>query len=91
VIVVVPAELRAVAAAAARLPQLQGGSGDVRVVVRQRRDSDLDVDDVAAVLPVPVVGAYADARPVTRERIVELLLVGLDLFPHDRRLRRRAA
>lgn len=91
VIVVVPAELRAVAAAAARLPHLQENGGDVRVVVRQRRDSDLDVDDVAAVLPVSVVGAYADARPVTRERIVELLLVSLDLFPHDRRLRRRAA
>lgn len=91
VIVVVPAELRAVAAAAARLPQLLESTGNIRVVVRQRRDSDLDVDDVAAVLPVPVVGAYADSRPVTRERIVELLLVGLDLFPHERRLRRRAA
>ncbi len=76
-ILVVPADLRSIAAAAARIPLLHQESRDLRIVVRQRRESDLDSADVASALELPILGEYADAKPVSAERIAEMILASV--------------
>ena len=76
-LMVVPADVRAVAAARARLESVRGQIGDVGIVVRLRRDSDLDAEDVARALEVPLHGAISDARPASRDRIAQAALVAM--------------
>jgi secretion/DNA translocation related CpaE-like protein len=76
-VVVVPADLRSVAAAAARIAVLQQHARDVRIVIRHRRDSDLDRTDVSAALESPIAGEYSDHKPVSVERISEVVVASL--------------
>ncbi len=64
-VVLVPAQLRAVAAAQALLPGLVGPAGDVRLVVSTRPGAPLAPDDVADALALPLLdhlGHAADVR-----------------------------
>jgi hypothetical protein len=58
VVVVVPAEVRAVAAAAALVEDLVGGGADVRLVVRHPGPGDLRRGDVADAVNAPVVAVW---------------------------------
>jgi secretion/DNA translocation related CpaE-like protein len=89
-VIVVPADIRSLAAAAALVSDLQGNATDVRVIVRHRRDSDLDPDDVMATLELPVIGSWSDARPASQERVCTEVLAALGLG-EPRRSRRRVA
>lgn len=88
-VIVVPADLRSVAAAAARSVALRGHAGQVLIAVRHRRDSDLDSADIAAALELPILGEYADAKPVSTERVAESILSWLDTGGMTHRGRRR--
>ena len=99
-ILVVPADLRSIAAASARIPIMHHHARDMRIVVRQRRDSDLDSADVASALELPLLGEYADAKSVSVERLADAILAsarvsGEDAAARDprstRRSRRRVA
>ncbi|WP_194904565.1 septum site-determining protein Ssd [Quadrisphaera sp. INWT6] len=64
-VVLVPAQLRAVTAAQALLPGLVGPAGDVRLVVSTRPGAPLAPDDVADALALPLLdhlGHGADVR-----------------------------
>lgn len=88
-IVVVPADLRSVAAAAARIGVLHEHARDVRVVVRHRRDSDLDRADIAAALESPILGEFTDNKPVSVERIGEVVVASLGIGGRPSETRRR--
>lgn len=89
-ILVVPADLRAVAAAAARVPLVHQSARELRVVVRHRRDSDLDSGDIAAALELPILGEYTDAKPVSVERIADAILASAGIAGDRNRAERRA-
>ena len=65
-LVVVPAEVRAVAAAVAVVRRLRDGCDDVRLVVRHPGPSDLRVDDVARVAEAPVEAVWRWDRRLGR-------------------------
>ncbi|MFG2293500.1 septum site-determining protein Ssd [Streptomyces sp. NPDC048603] len=56
VLMVVPVELRSVAAASRVADALEGAARDVRVVVRARLEGELDPDEVAGLLRLPLAG-----------------------------------
>ncbi|MFF5448918.1 septum site-determining protein Ssd [Streptomyces sp. NPDC012888] len=56
VLMVVPVELRAVAAASRVADALEGVARDLRLVVRARLAGELDADEVAGLLRVPLAG-----------------------------------
>lgn len=63
-VLVVPAHLRAVAAASAQLPVLLGHAGDVRLVVATPPGAPLDPADVSDALALPLLGRLAPDRDV---------------------------
>lgn len=73
-IVVVPADLRSVAATEVWIVVLRRHARGVRIVVRHRRDSDLDRSDIAVALEFAIMGEYADRRPMSLERIGNVVL-----------------
>lgn len=89
-IVMVPGDLRALAASHAVIESIRDGAGDIRSVLRMRRGSDLDADDLQATLGIPVFGEIVDTKPASVERVVERLLIELGIGASQRR-RRRAA
>ena len=56
-IVIVPARVRAVAAASTLLPQLRSTVDDVRLVVRRPAPGGLTIDDIERTLDVPLIGS----------------------------------
>ena len=91
VLLVVPADIRAIAAALAQSETLRATCADLRAVVRRRRDSDLDREEIEAALDLSVIGEYSDARGVSLERVAEAILARLGVVPAARRAGRRAA
>jgi secretion/DNA translocation related CpaE-like protein len=89
-ILIVPGDLRALAAGHAIIESIRDGAGDIRAVLRTRRGSDLDADDLQATLGVPVFGEIVDSKPASLDRVVERLVVELGIGGAQRR-RRRAA
>jgi secretion/DNA translocation related CpaE-like protein len=65
VIVVVPATVRSVAAAATMATQLLGQCGQVRLVVRDARSGHLAAGEIAAALGLPVVAVLQSESAVT--------------------------
>ena len=86
-ILVVPGDLRALAASHALTESIRDGAGDVRAVVRMRRGSDLDADDVQATLGMNVLGEVVDSKPASLERLADRVLtqVGVGTPQHRRR------
>jgi hypothetical protein len=84
---VVPGDLRALAASHALMDSIRESSGDVRAVVRMRRGSDLDADDLQATLAVTVLGEVVDAKPASVDRLADriLALVGVGATVNRRR------
>jgi secretion/DNA translocation related CpaE-like protein len=66
VVLVVPSQVRAVAAARSLLSGLRSMCGDVRIVVRRTPHSDLTADSIAAVLGQPLAGVVPTRRSVAR-------------------------
>lgn len=91
VLLVIPADIRGVAAAAAQAEALHAACTDLRSVVRRRRDSDLDREEIEAALGLSVLAEYSDARGATLERAAEVILARLGIAPATKRARRRAA
>ena len=90
-LLVVPADLRAVAATVAQVETLRAVCPDLRAVVRRRRDSDLDREEIEAALELSVIGEYSDTRVVSLERVAESILARLGVVDAARRGRRQAA
>ena len=86
-VLVVPGDLRALAASHALMDSIRESSGDVRAVVRMRRGSDLDADDLQATLAVTVLGEVVDAKPASVDRLADriLALVGVGATVNRRR------
>lgn len=87
---IVPGDLRGLAASHAVIESIREGAGDIRAVLRMRRGSDLDADDLQATLGISVFGEIVDTKPASTERLAERLLVELGIGASQRR-RRRAA
>jgi hypothetical protein len=66
VLLVVPTEVRGVAAARSVLAELRAMCGDIRVVVRRLPRSDVSVDSVISALGLPQAGAVSQQRGLQR-------------------------
>ena len=66
VLVVVPSHVRAVAAAGSLLTELETMCGDLRIVVRGLRRSDVGAETVANALGFPLAGTVSEQRALVR-------------------------
>lgn len=89
-VVVVPADLFALAATDSLLRASRSNMGEIGLVVRHRRNSDLDSDDVARALGLPLMAQMSDARSATAQQTLWAIARSVGLVAR-RTGRRRAA